>query len=89
VVIGGAVDFHFDMLLLPGDNDVASVPANIDSIAVVGHGEVVKVARLLLVLCYALAAFGAFDISEPAAFSLNVIFIFYLHSICGVEIVFK
>jgi hypothetical protein len=40
VVIGGAVGFHFDMLLLPGGDDVASVPANVDGIVEIGHGEV-------------------------------------------------
>jgi hypothetical protein len=42
VVIGSAVGFHFDVLLLPGDDDIASVPANIDDIVEIGCRQVVE-----------------------------------------------
>jgi hypothetical protein len=89
--VGWVVGFHFDVFLLPGDDDVASVSANVDDIAEIGCGGVVKVARLMLLLLlrYALPAFGVFGIPEPAAFFLNAIFIFYLHGICGFKIMFR
>jgi hypothetical protein len=80
VVIGGIVGFHLHVLLLSGDDDVVSVPINVDDIAKICHGEVIKVARLLqLLLCYVLPAFGAFGIPEPTMFFLNIVFVFYLH----------
>jgi hypothetical protein len=45
VVIGGTVSFYLDTLLLLGDDDIASIPADV---AKVGCGEVVEVAGLVL-----------------------------------------
>jgi hypothetical protein len=90
VVIDGAVGFHFDVLLLPGNDDVASVPADVDDIAEIDRREVVEVARLMLLLLYrTLPAFGAFGIPEPTTFLLNIVPLFYLHSVHGVESVLR
>jgi hypothetical protein len=32
VVVGGTIGFYLDALLLPGDNDIASVPADVDDV---------------------------------------------------------
>jgi hypothetical protein len=53
--------------------------------AEIGRVEVVEVTRLML-LQRALSAFG---VPEPAAFFLNIIFVFYLHGIYGVESMFR
>jgi hypothetical protein len=42
--MGGAVGFHFFALLLPANDDIASVPANIDDGVKVARGGVVEVA---------------------------------------------
>jgi hypothetical protein len=85
VVVGGTVGFYLDTLLLPGDNDIASVPADVDDVAEIGHEEVVEVVGLVLSSLHRVfSALGTFGVSEPASFSLNVVFIFYLHSIFGV-----
>jgi hypothetical protein len=60
LIVGGAVGFHFFALLLPGNGDIASVPANVDDGAKVARGGVVEVASPLLVrLDCAVPAFGA------------------------------
>jgi hypothetical protein len=87
VVVGGAVGLHFDTFLLLGDDDIAGVSANVDDVAEIGHGEVVEVVGLML-LQRASPMFGAFGVPEPAAFVSDIAFIFYLHSIYGVESVF-
>jgi hypothetical protein len=51
VLIGKAVGFHINVLLLPGDDDIASVPANVDDIAKIGRGEVIEVAKPMLLQC--------------------------------------
>jgi hypothetical protein len=85
VVIGGTVSFYLDTLLLPGDDDIASVPADVDDVVEVSRGEVVEVAGLVLLpLHRVFSMLGTFGVSEPALFSLNAIFIFYLHDILGV-----
>jgi hypothetical protein len=73
VVVGGVVGLHFFILLLSGDDDVTSVPTNVDDIVEVGCGEVVEVAGLLLpLLCHTLLPFGAFGVRELAALLLSV-----------------
>jgi hypothetical protein len=52
------------------------VPANVDDVAEIGHGEVIEVAGLML-LQRALPTFGTFGIPEPTAFFLDIVFIFY------------
>jgi hypothetical protein len=42
--VGGAVGFHFFMLLLPGNDDVAGVPADVDDSAEIACWGVVQVA---------------------------------------------
>jgi hypothetical protein len=73
-IVGGAVGFHFFALLLPGNDDIASVRASVDDGAKVAYGGVVEVAAPLLVrLDGAVPAFGALGIDEPMAFLLDVI----------------
>jgi hypothetical protein len=61
-VVGGTVGLHFDTFLLLGNDDVAGVPANVDDIVEISRGEVVEVARLML-LQRALPTFGV--VAEP------------------------
>jgi hypothetical protein len=58
--------------LLPGNDDVAGVPANIDNIPEIGRGEVVEFAWLML-LQRALLILAAFGILEPAVFFLDIV----------------
>jgi hypothetical protein len=82
VVVGGAIGLHFCILLLSGNDDVVSVPANVDDIVEVGCGEVEEIARLLLqLLHHALPPFGMFGVPKFVALLLSVILIFYLHNI--------
>jgi hypothetical protein len=81
----------WDCKLLPwhapaaGDDDIASVPAEVDVVAEVGHGEVLEVAGLVLLSLHRVfSTLGTFGVYEPTSFSLNVVFIFYLHDILGV-----
>jgi hypothetical protein len=77
--MGGAVGFHFFALLLPGNDEIASTPANVDDVAKVTRGGVVEVAAPLLVRLDRVApTFGARRIDEFTAFLLDVICIFYL-----------
>jgi hypothetical protein len=79
LIVGGAVGFHFFTLLLPGNDDIAGIPANVDGGTKVAHGGVVEVAALLLVrLDHTVPAFGAVRIAEPTAFLLDVICVFTL-----------
>jgi hypothetical protein len=41
VVVGGTVCFYLITLLLSGDDDIASVLADVDDLAEIGCGEVV------------------------------------------------
>jgi hypothetical protein len=85
VAIGGTVSFYLNTLLLPGDDDIASVSADVDDVAEVCRGEVVEVTDLVLLsLHHVFSMLGTFGVSKPVSFSLNVIFIFYLHDILGV-----
>jgi hypothetical protein len=79
LIVGVALGFHFFTLLLPGNDDIASVSANIDDGAKVARGGVVEVASPPLVhLNRAVPTFGALRIDEFTAFLLDVICIFYL-----------
>jgi hypothetical protein len=79
MIVGGAIGRHLIALLLPGDDDVAGVLANVDDGAKVGHGGVVEVAAPLLVhLDHMVLAFGALRLDEPMMFLLDVICIFCL-----------
>jgi hypothetical protein len=66
----GAVGFHFFMLLLRGNDDIAGVPTKIDDGMNVACGGVVEVATPLLVRLD--------RAEEPTAFLLDVICIFCL-----------
>jgi hypothetical protein len=78
MIVGGAVGFHLIALLLPGDDDIASVPAG------------VEVARLMLVLFwYVLLACGTLGVPELMSLFLDVIFIFDLHGSHSVESMYK
>jgi hypothetical protein len=48
VVVGGIVGFYLDTLLLLGDDDIASVQADVDDVAEISRGEVVEVVGLVL-----------------------------------------
>jgi hypothetical protein len=50
MIVGGAIGLHLVTLMLPGDDDVAGVPAGVDDSAEVACGAIVEVARLMLVL---------------------------------------
>jgi hypothetical protein len=77
--VGGAVGFHFFVLLLPGNDDIAGVPANVDDGTKIARVGIVEVATPLLVhLDRAVPALGALRIDEPTAFLLDVICVFYL-----------
>jgi hypothetical protein len=79
LILGGVVGFHFFALLLPGNDDIASVPTNIDDGAKVARGGVVEVAFPPLVRLYlTVPAFGVLRIDELMAFIVDVICIFYL-----------
>jgi hypothetical protein len=83
---GRALGLHLVVLLLPGDDDVAIIPANIDDSAEFGRGGVVEVALPSLVLLdYAVLAFAALCIPEIVAFLLSIVSIFYLDGVCNVE----
>jgi hypothetical protein len=85
VVVGGTVGFYLDTLLLSGDDDIMSVPADVDDVAEISRGEVVEVAGLVLLsLQCALPALGMFGVSKPTSLFLNVVFIFNPHDILGV-----
>jgi hypothetical protein len=43
LIAGGAVGFHFFTLLLPGNDDIAGIPASVDDGVKVARGGVVKV----------------------------------------------
>jgi hypothetical protein len=84
MIVGGGL--HLVELLLLGDDDVAGVPAGVDDSVGVTHGGVVEVALSLLVLLYyAVPAFGTLCISEPASFVSHAIFVFLLYGVNGVE----
>jgi hypothetical protein len=50
LIVGGAVSFHLDAFLLPGDDDIVGVSTHVDDVEEIHNGEVVEVARLMLVL---------------------------------------
>jgi hypothetical protein len=79
LIVGGAVGFHFFVLLLPSNDDFAGVPASVVDGAKVACGGVVEVASPLLVrLDRVVPALGALHIDEPMVFLLDVICVFYL-----------
>jgi hypothetical protein len=79
LIAAGAVGFHFFAFLLLGSDDIASVPASVDDGMKVTCGGVMEVtAPLLVLLDYAVSAFGALRIDEPMAFLLDVICVFCL-----------
>jgi hypothetical protein len=76
---GGAVGYHFFVLLLPGNDYITGVPASTDDGMKVTYGGAVEVdAPLQVHLDGTMLALGALRIDEPAAFLLNVICIFHL-----------
>jgi hypothetical protein len=79
LIVVCAVGFCFFALLLPGNDDIAGVPASVDDGAKVARGGVVQVAAPLLVrLDRAVLVFGVLRIDEPTTFLLDVICVFYL-----------
>jgi hypothetical protein len=79
LIMGGAVGFHFFTLLLPGNDDIASVPSSIDDGTKVTRGEVVEVpAPLLVCLDRPVPALGALRVDDLMAFLLDIIYVFYL-----------
>jgi hypothetical protein len=79
LIVGGPVGCHFFTLLVPSNDDIASVPANVDDGMKVTYGGVVEVAAPLLVhLDHVVPAFGTLRIDEFTVFLLDVICIFYL-----------
>jgi hypothetical protein len=79
LIAGGAVGFYFFVLLMPGNDDIVSIPASIDDGTKVARGGVMEVTAPLLVrLEGAAPALGALHIDEPAAFLLDVICVFHL-----------
>jgi hypothetical protein len=78
--MGGVVGFHFFALLLLDNDDIVSIPTNIDDGAKVAHGGVVEVASSPLVrLDRAVPAFGLLRIDELTVFLLDVICVFYFN----------
>jgi hypothetical protein len=60
MLVGGVVGFHLVALLLPDDDDVVGVLANVDDGVEVARGTAVEVALPSLVLLdYAVPAFSA------------------------------
>jgi hypothetical protein len=79
LIVGGVVGFHFFMLLLPGNDDIAGVPTSVDDSVKVARGGDVEVAAPLLVhLNHTVPTLGTLRINEPTMFLLDVICIFYL-----------
>jgi hypothetical protein len=77
-IVGGAIGLHLIALLLPGDDDVAGVPAGVDDSVEVALGGVLEVATPLLVhLDRAVPAFGMLRIDEFTAFLLGCLGIQY------------
>jgi hypothetical protein len=86
MIVGGAIGLHLVALLLPGDDDVAGVPVGVDGSAEVTRRGVVVVALPLLVLLdYAVPAFGALCVIKPAAFVSHAVFVCLLRGVNGVE----
>jgi hypothetical protein len=74
LIASGAVGFHFFMLLLPGNDDIAGVPASVVDGRKVARGGVVEVtAPLLVCLDGVVPVLGAHRIDEPVVFLLDVI----------------
>jgi hypothetical protein len=87
LVAGGAIGFHFFVLLPSGNDDIAGVPASVDDGSKVIRGEVVEVTASLLVrLDGAVPALGALRIDEPVALLRDLIFIFRPDVGCGFPI---
>jgi hypothetical protein len=90
MIVGGAVSFHLDAFLLPGSDDVADISIYIDDIAETRSGELVEVARLILVLFwYVLHMRGMLGVPELVQHFLDVIFIFDLHGTHGVKSMYR
>jgi hypothetical protein len=76
---GGAIGFHFFVLLLPGNDDIVGIPVSVDDGAKVAREGVVEVATPLLVhLDRVVPVLGTLRIDEPTAFLLDLICVFYL-----------
>jgi hypothetical protein len=83
MIVGGAVGLHLVALLLLGDDDVVGVPADVDDSAEVTHvGDVEVALPLLVLLDYAVPAFGALCVPELAVLLLSAVSIFYLDGVC-------
>jgi hypothetical protein len=79
MIVGGAIGLHLVALLLPGDDDVAGIPAGVDdSVEVTCEGVVEVAAPLLVCLDCAVPAFGTLHVDEFMMFLLDVLCIFYL-----------
>jgi hypothetical protein len=79
LIAGGAVGFHFLALLLPGNDDLAVIPASIDDGTKVARGVVMEVtAPLPVCLDGVVPALGALRIDEPVRFLLDVICVVHL-----------
>jgi hypothetical protein len=73
------------MLLLPGNDDIASIPADVDDVVEIGHRKIVEIAkRRLLLLRDALPSFCALGVLEPTTLPLGIVLIFCLHDVRGV-----
>jgi hypothetical protein len=72
--------------LLPGYDDVAGIPTNVDDGAKITRRAIIKVALpLLMSLGYTAPTFGALCVPLLVVLLLNIIFIFYLVGICDIE----
>jgi hypothetical protein len=90
MIVGGAVGLHLIALLLPGNDDVVGVPADIDDNAEVACGAVVEVARLMLVLYwYVPPTCGMLGVPKLMPLFLDVIFIFDLRGSHSVESMYR
>jgi hypothetical protein len=87
LIVGGVVCFRFFTLLLPGNDDIAGVPASFNDGTKVARGGVMEVAAPLLIrLDRVVPALGLFHIDEPTTFLLDVIYVFYLDAGWGFTI---
>lgn len=76
LVIGATLGFHLDTFLLSRNDDDAEV----------SHGEIIEVVRLMLVLLFdVVPALDAVDIFELTTFLSNIINIFFVRDVHGVE----
>lgn len=84
IVGGGAVRLRLLLLMSLGDDDVASIRADVDDVAEVIVGVVVHFYSLVLMaLYYAMMAYGTLLIAHPVALSLDVIVFIFRHNSVG------